>query len=592
MSVIIPEEVISRIKERTNIVEVVSDYLPLKKVGANYKGLCPFHAEKTPSFTVNEEKQIFHCFGCGAGGNAITFLMKAGGMTFPDAVTELAKKAGVSIPKTEGKQASAINEKVDALFRINDAAASFYHKLLNESDGAKSYIKKRGLSEETITDYRIGYGGDGWDSLFRFLSQKGASLKLAEELGLITPKKSGGYYDKFKERIIFPIFDIQGRVIGFGGRSMDGAEPKYLNSPESSLFKKSDSLYGLTAAKRWIKETNEVLIVEGYMDLLSLHQAGIKNSVATLGTALTAGHLRLIKRLTGNIVTVFDADEAGVKATLRALDLFLTEGVSAKVLSMPGGHDPDTFVKEVGADEFRKRVKSATPIMEFFINEMLRGSDTGKIGGKLQAIEKIFPYIGRLPNKIEQWHYLKILSEKTGVKEELLIGEFKKKAGSALNKVEVKLQNIEAHKVRSPGVQTRAEKTIIQLAIKDAELRGVVGKSAILKDFHDEGLKRFGENLISAPADADLLEYFESEEDKTIYLKLAIEMLETVEPAKELDDCIKSLRLHLIKKEKERLRKGMEGTGDREDERLLMEQKLLEERRERDGRHKQGNSKP
>lgn len=587
----IPEEVISQIKERISIVEVVSDYLPLKKVGANYKGLCPFHSEKTPSFTVNEEKQIFHCFGCGAGGNAITFLMKAGGMTFPDAVTELAKKAGVSIPKPEGKQDASVSEKADTLFRINDATASFYGRLLRESDAAKSYTKKRGLSEEIVADYRIGYGGDGWDSLFKFLSQKGASLKLAEELGLITPKKSGGYYDRFKERIIFPIFDIQGRVIGFGGRSMDGAEPKYLNSSESSLFKKSDSLYGLAAAKRWIKEANEVLVVEGYMDLLSLHQAGIKNSVATLGTALTAGHLRLIKRLTGNVVTVFDADEAGVKATLRALDLFLTEGVSARVLTMPGGHDPDTFVKEIGADEFRKRVKSSTPIMEFFINEVLRGSDTGKIGGKLQAIEKILPYIGRLPNKIEQWHYLKVLSEKTGVKEELLIGEFKKKTGSAFGKVEVKLQNPEAHKVRGPGIQTRAEKTIIQLAINDAELREVVGKSAILKDFHDEGLKRFGENLISAPADADLLEYFESEEDKTIYLKLAIEMLETVEPAKELDDCIKSLRLHLIKKEKERLRKGMEGTGDREDEGLL-EQKFLEERRERDRRHKQGNSKP
>lgn len=565
MSGNIPEELISQIKERINIIDVVSDFLPLKKVGVNYKGLCPFHSEKTPSFTVNEEKQIFHCFGCGAGGNAITFLMKAGGMTFPDAVTELAKKAGVSIPKDDWNISSAKNDKRSALFEVNEAAASFYHRALKDSGKGRGYLEKRGLTEDIVNDYKLGYGGDGWDSLYVFLSKKKASLAMAEELGLIIPKKSGGYYDRFRGRIIFPIFDIHGQVIGFGGRSIDGSEPKYLNSSESALFKKSDSLYGLTVAKKWIKEADEALIVEGYMDLLSLHQAGIKNSVATLGTALTAGHLRLIKRLTGNIVTIFDADQAGVKATLRALDLFLTEGVRARVLSMPEGHDPDTFVRETGADRFRKEIKSARPLMEFFINEALKGKNADEIQGKLKVVDEVLPYIERLPTRIEQGHYLKIVSERIGVNEELLFKEMRKRGGSAPKKFDVKLQ-----KGVNPAVTLTAEKKVIQMAIRYPELRERVIDSGVLGDFQDERLRLFGESLFAAPAGADLVEYFEDEEDRGVYLKLVMEMLETVEPEKELDDCIKSLRLHKLRKDKERLRKEMEEAAKKGDEALLM----------------------
>lgn len=561
----IPEELINQIKERVNIIDVVSDYLPLKKAGVNYKGLCPFHSEKTPSFTVSEEKQIFHCFGCGAGGNAITFLMKANGMTFPDAVAELAKRAGVVIPKPE-RGSTDKGDRLDALYKINEAAASFYHRLLRESGKARGYLEKRGLAEETINDYGLGYGGDGWDSLFRFLSQKGYTLPLAEELGLIIPKKSGGYYDRFRCRILFPIFDISGRVIGFGGRSMDGSEPKYLNSPESVLFKKSESLYGLSAAKRWIRDADEALIVEGYMDLLSLHQAGVKNSVATLGTALTSGHLRLLKRFTGDIVTVFDADQAGVKATLRSLDLFLTEGIKARVLPMPEGHDPDTFVREIGGEEFGKKVGSSLPVMEFFIKAVSKGREPKGIQGTLKILEEVSPYLSKVSNKIEQSHYIKILSEVTGVKEELLAGELRKRGGSAPERSDVRFKKV------MPAHETlRAEKKIIQLAIKYPELREELDRSEVLRGFQDERLGAFGENLVKAPTGSNLLSYFESEEDKGLYLKMEMEMPEAVDPAKELDDCIKSLRLYKLKKEKEKLRKEMEEADKKGDERLLME---------------------
>jgi DNA primase len=572
----IPEELIDEIRERVNITDVVSEYVSLKKVGANHKGLCPFHSEKTPSFTVNEGKQIFYCFGCGAGGNVITFLMKASGMTFPDTVTELAKRAGVTIPESSGRFAPQKNDRQEDLYKINESAAAFYHSLLSESEKAKSYLKKRGLKEETINDYKVGYGGDGWDSLYGFLSKKGLSLTLAEELGLIIPKKSGGYYDRFRGRVIFPISDIHGRTIGFGGRSIDGSEPKYLNSPESVLFKKSDSLYGITVARRWIKESDDALIVEGYMDLLSLHEAGIKNSVATLGTALTAGHLRLIKRLSRNIVTVFDADQAGVKATLRSIDLFITEGVNATVLTMPEGHDPDTFVREKGAEGFKKAIGSAMPIMEFFINEALKGKNATEIKEKLKVIEEVFPYIERLPSRIEQEHYIKIVSERTGVKEESLVREMRNRGSGGPKKFEVKLSD----KGILSGAQT-AEKKIIQLLLRYPELRERVAESGVLSDFQDEKLRGLEESILAAPFEADPLEYLKTEEQKGLYLKLVMEMLDAVDPSKEMDDCIEKIKLHKLKREKERVRREIEAGAKNGDESVLIEQRLLMERRER-----------
>ncbi len=566
MSGSIPEELIDEIKERVNITDVVSEYVSLKKVGANHKGLCPFHSEKTPSFTVNEGKQIFYCFGCGAGGNVITFLMKASGMTFPDTVTELAKRAGVTIPEASGRFAPQKNDRQEVLYKINESAASFYHSLLSESEKAKSYLKKRGLKEETINDYKVGYGGEGWDSLYAFLSKKGLSLTLADELGLIIPKKSGGYYDRFRGRVIFPISDIHGRTIGFGGRSIDGSEPKYLNSPESILFKKSDSLYGITVARRWIKESDDALIVEGYMDLLSLHEAGIKNSVATLGTALTAGHLRLIKRLSRNIVTVFDADQAGVKATLRSIDLFITEGMNATVLTMPEGHDPDTFVREKGVEGFKKAIKSAMPIMEFFINEALKGKNATEIKEKLKVIEEVFPFIERLPSRIEQEHYIKIVSERTGVQEESLAREMRKRGSGSPKKFEVKLSD----KGILSGTQT-AEKKIIQLLLRYPELRERIAESGTLGNFQNETLRFFGETLLKMPAGSDPLDYFQSEEDRRLYSRLIVEMHEVVEHGRELDDCIRSLKAYRLKKEKEKLRKEMEEAVKKGDEGLLME---------------------
>jgi DNA primase len=564
----IPEEIIDQIKERVNIVDVVSDYVSLKKVGVNHKGLCPFHSEKTPSFTVNEEKQIFHCFGCGAGGNAITFLMRAGGMTFPDAMRELAKRVGVTIPESSPQK----RDEKEVLYSTNDEAASLFQRFLRESGKGLSYLKNRGLEDGTISEYRLGYGGEGWDSLYRLLSKKGVPLKHAEELGLILSKKSGGYYDRFRGRVIFPIIDIHGHVIGFGGRSMDGSEPKYLNSPESPVFKKSESLYGLAIARRWVREADEVLIVEGYMDLLSLHQAGIRNAVATLGTALTSGHLRLIKRLTSNVVTVFDSDEAGIKATIRSMDLFLTEGVRVRVLSMPEGHDPDTFVREFGPERFKREIDTAKPIMEFFINEVSRRRDTKGVAGKLKVVEEVLPYIEKVPSGIERSHYLKVLSERLGVREDVLAEEIRKRPGSATGRFGVRFEKegIQRKGGSVADVQWRAEKGIIQLALKHPELRAEISESGVLADYRDEGLRRLGELILASPH-GDLLENLGSDEEKGLYSRLLMEMHDPVDPAKELADCIRSLRQQKVKREKERLRMDMEDAAKRGDEKLLLD---------------------
>lgn len=346
---------------------------------------------------------------------------------------------------------------------------------------------------------------------------------------------------------------------------MDGSEPKYLNSPESVLFKKSDSLYGLIVARKWMKDEDKALISEGYMDLLSMHQAGIKNSVATLGTALTVGHLRLIKRFTSNVVTVFDADAAGVKATLRALELFLAEGISGRVLSMPEGHDPDSFVKEVGGDRFRKELNEAKPLLEFLINYYLKGKINSDLQEKLKAMDKVFPYIGMISNRIERWHYVKLLSELTGIKEEVIGDELRKRVGGAARGVDVRLQ-----KGSAPHETLRAEKNIVQLIIKHPELKNSVGLD-IFSIFHDSSLRSIGEVLLKAPEGSDIPGFLELEEDKGVYRKLVIEMPEFVDPAKALEDSIGSLKSYRLKRDRQELRKRMEEAAQKGDYALLTE---------------------
>ncbi|HOW57138.1 MAG TPA: DNA primase, partial [Smithellaceae bacterium] len=334
---------IEEIKSRLDIVELVSEYLTLKKAGRNFVGSCPFHQEKTPSFTVNREKQIFYCFGCGEGGNAITFLMKIANMTFPEALKSLAEKTGVVLPpRTASREGRGKDSLRESIVDLNRRAAQYYVRELYGPAGreAREYLQKREITEETINNFRLGYAPENWRSLTDYLDGSGLSLKIAEQAGLVVAGKDGGYYDRFRGRLIFPIENIFGEVIAFGGRILAKGEPKYLNSPESPVYIKGKNLYGLVKAKEEIRKKGCALIVEGYFDLISLWNAGIGNVVATLGTALTRDHLDLLRRYTVDVVALFDPDEAGRKALDRSLDLFLAADMRARALILPGEDDP------------------------------------------------------------------------------------------------------------------------------------------------------------------------------------------------------------------------------------------------------------
>ncbi|MEK7881030.1 MAG: DNA primase [Deltaproteobacteria bacterium] len=409
----IPRHVVERIIERVSIVEVISDYVPLKRRGQNYVGLCPFHSEKSPSFTVNEDKRLFYCFGCHAGGDVIGFLAKHDGMGFSDAVRNLGKRYGIEV--TEEKKREQSNEAED-IFKVNKAALEFFVTSLKSPLGvpARDYMKERGYEGEPADRFRVGYAPGAGSLLYAHLKARNSNVELAVKIGLLG-KDGSRYYDRFRGRIIFPITDSQGRVIGFGGRSMDGKEPKYLNSPESPVFRKASTLYGLYSAKGPIGKEGFAIIVEGYFDLLSLRKAGFANSVATMGTALTLEHLRNIKRYANAAYVLFDNDEAGKKAALRGLGLFMEEGMAAMAVVLPEGKDPDDFLKKRGPAGLKEAISSAEPLMDFFLKELKKRFDVATPRGKTSYLEEALPYIARTKNVAEKDHYAGKLGRILGI---------------------------------------------------------------------------------------------------------------------------------------------------------------------------------
>ena len=409
----IPRQVVERIIERVSIVEVISDYVPLKRRGQNYVGLCPFHSEKSPSFTVNEDKRLFYCFGCHAGGDVIGFLAKHDGMGFSDAVRNLGKRYGIEV--TEEKKREQSNEAED-IFKVNKAALEFFVTSLKSPLGvpARDYMKERGYEGEPADRFRVGYAPGAGGLLYAHLKARNSNVELAVKIGLLG-KDGSRYYDRFRGRIIFPITDSQGRVIGFGGRSMDGKEPKYLNSPESPVFRKASILYGLYSAKAAIGKEGSAIIVEGYFDLLSLRKAGFANSVATMGTALTLEHLRNIKRYAKAAYVLFDNDEAGKKAALRGLGLFMEEGMAAMAVVLPEGKDPDDFLKKRGPAGLKEAISSAEPLMDFFLKELKKRFDVATPRGKTSYLEEALPYIARTKNVAEKDHYAGKLGRILGI---------------------------------------------------------------------------------------------------------------------------------------------------------------------------------
>jgi DNA primase len=415
---------IEEIRNRIDIVDLVSEYVTLKKAGRNFTGLCPFHQEKTPSFSVNRDKQIFYCFGCGEGGNAITFLMKIADKSFPEAIKELAAKTGVVLPPvSSGKENRQKDLLKEGVIHINAKAAQQFSHVLHTNAGApaRKYLQGRGIADEVIKQFRLGYAPDTWRSLTEYIENSGLSLKLAEQAGLIIPGKEGSFYDRFRGRLIFPIENVFGEIIAFGGRILDKGEPKYLNSPESPVYIKGKNLYGLNKAKEEIRKKGFALIVEGYFDLISLWNAGICNVVATLGTALTRDHLDLLRRYTVDVVALFDPDEAGKKALDRSLELFLSAEMKARALILPEKCDPDDYVRKFGKDKMEALISRAQPLSDYYIENVLGAGTTFE--DKRDMIRTATEFIAKISDKKEKNLFIKRIAEKTGLNEELLIKE-------------------------------------------------------------------------------------------------------------------------------------------------------------------------
>ncbi len=425
MSRQIPEEIIQEIRDRTDIVEVVSSYLPLKRSGANNQGLCPFHSEKTPSFNVNSTRQIFHCFGCGVGGNVFTFLMRMEGLAFPEAVRRLGEKSGVTIPDTEMTPAEdQRRQEQEKLARINAVASDFYHQLLLDSDEAapaRRYLRQRGFDAEAVRSFRLGYATEQWDMLAQHLKTKGFDPKVVrDQLGLIRQKKDGrDDYDLFRKRLMIPIYDIRDQVVAFGGRVLDDSLPKYINSPESPIYHKSRVLYGLHTAREAMRRENAGIIVEGYFDQMALQRAGFENSVATCGTALTPDHAQMLKRYTERLLMLFDQDKAGQKATLRSMDVLLPVGISVAVITLQEGADPDSYLAEHGVKAMQTRIDAAQPILEYYIDLTLEQCGE-TVEGRARAVEAIANKIKLLNSDIERELYVKLLAGRTGINASLL----------------------------------------------------------------------------------------------------------------------------------------------------------------------------
>ncbi|WP_273832718.1 DNA primase [Guptibacillus sedimenti] len=418
MSGRIPEEKIEAIRRSTDIVDVISDYVQLKKQGRNFFGLCPFHGESTPSFSVAPDKQIYHCFGCGAGGNAFSFLMEIEGYNFVEAVQSLGQKSGIDLPEVQENQSGSAktNSENDTIYKAHDFLAKLYNHCMvktPEGEQARAYLNERGFSKEMIEKFQLGFAPDSWDYATSYLEKRNYPLAKVADAGLLAKREfDGKYFDRFRNRIMFPIWDPKGRPVAFGGRIIGDGEPKYLNSPETKLFQKGKFLYGFHLTRSAIRLKDQAILLEGYVDVITAYGNGVQNVVASLGTALTKDQAKLLRRQTESVVICYDSDKAGTNAATRAADELMEAGCYVRIAKMPGGLDPDDYIRTYGAERFEKDVIGAAPTVMAFKMEVFRsGKNLSDEGERIRYIEEVLKEISRLPNAVERDHYLRQLAE-------------------------------------------------------------------------------------------------------------------------------------------------------------------------------------
>lgn len=392
---LISDDMANQIKDNSDIVDIIGEYVDLKKAGSSYKGLCPFHNEKTPSFTVDKKKQLFHCFGCGAGGDVVSFIMQKEGLSYPESLKYLGEKAGINIIYNENP---VVNKRRNKLFEVNKEVMMYFYKNLLTNKAPQDYLLNRGLRSNIVNTFMLGYALNSWDDLLNFAKNKGIKEEDLLELGLVAKSKKGNYYDKYRNRLIFPIIDTYGRVIGFGGRSIDMAMPKYLNSPESDVFKKRFNLYGLNNFKK--QNRRDLILVEGYMDVIALNNNGIEIAVASLGTAFTIEQAKLAKRYADSIYICYDSDTAGIKATKRAIEIFREAEIGVNIIELEDGLDPDDYVKKYGRDAFEKKMDEALDEYNYLYTQILKGYSDANENEKFEKLNLFINFLASIKQEL------------------------------------------------------------------------------------------------------------------------------------------------------------------------------------------------
>ena len=539
----IPEEKVREVAERLSIVEVVSDYVVLRRAGGNFLGLCPFHAEKTPSFNVNPAREIFHCFGCGAGGNAFSFIMKIEGVNFPEAVKLLARKSGIEIEERQLTPSEKKSQDEHTQFlRINDLTTSYYRSILlngQEGETARNYLAKRSVETNISDAYRLGFAPDRRDGLVKHLRNNSIELETALKLGLVR-KSDTGWYDLFRNRLIFPIRDARGQVIAFAGRVLDSALPKYINSPESPLYHKSSVLFGLDMALPSIRTGNSVIIVEGYFDHLALFRAGVQNVVATCGTALTGTHAGLIKRHAERVYTLFDSDGAGGKATIKSMELFLEQRMPAYVISLPAGDDPDSFLSTHTSDDFATLRDKARPAFEYFVRSLLVETPPDSVDNKVRVIDEIVPRFRKIADSVERDLYEKEICRLLGI----TVHAFRKRMGGGNLLHQKELANLSTSMQASDNIQD----TLLALLLNYPDARDEIVRVGLESVFRDDYLELATLVLerLSGSDDCQLLsqlsETLENTQQKTLFSRILVSdgYLDDINWRSVLDQCTRS----------------------------------------------------
>lgn len=527
----IPEDVIKRVQDAANIVDIIGEGVVLRRSGRNYLGLCPFHAEKTPSFSVSPEKQIFYCFGCHTGGSVFSFLMQQDGLTFPEAVRHVAARYGIDVPdeRLTPAQRQQFTEK-DHLYQINEVACGYFQQMLHDKQRgqrAMAYLLKRGMTRAIIDGHKLGYAPQGWDGLTNLFSKRRISHELVAKSGLIVPRKNGnGFYDRFRDRIMFPILNTSRQIVGFGGRVMGDDQPKYLNSPETPVFNKRRSLYGIHKAKQPARSESRVYLVEGYFDVLALHLYGIENSVATLGTALTAEHAKRLKGLVGDgeVILVYDSDQAGIKAAQRSIDVFEAESLSARILILPEGEDPDSYLRTHGPGEFLALASNALSFIPFLIQRAVEEYGL-TLEGKVKIVTALQESLAVVNDTVARSLYIQELAERLGISEGVILEKIRK-AGGGGRRLVSRPTSRKSHEI--PDSQKRMELQLVAMMLRFPPTIDAVIEQGFLDTFENKPLKEIAQSIVDRSrrgndSVADLVSTIEDPNYRNLMAKLAME---------------------------------------------------------------------